>query len=259
MKIYQVDTFTTDVLSGNPAAVIPLEKWLSDNLLQKIARENNLSETVYFVPDGEAFHIRWFTPTVEVPLCGHATLASAFVLKTELGYTNNEIIFKTNSRGDVRVTIDDELYSLDFPKEEFKEVGTYPNELISGLGVTPQKVFKGIDYVVLLKNENQVRAVQPDLSVIKTIDTRGVIVTAPGDDVDFVSRFFSPQNGIDEDPVTGSAHCLLAPIWESILNKKQLSAKQISLQGGELRCLVGKNRVFISGKGVLYMKGEIFV
>lgn len=259
MNIYQVDTFTSNTLSGNPAAVIPLDNWLPDNLLQKIARENNLSETVFFVPVGEDFHIRWFTPTVEVALCGHATLASAYILKTELGYSKDEITFKTNTKGDLKVNINDDLYTLDFPKETFEEVSSYPEELISGLGVAPEKVFKGIDYVVILKNEEDVKAVQPDLSIIKSIDTRGVVISAPGDQVDFVSRFFSPQNGIDEDPVTGSAHCLLAPIWQQLLSKSELSAQQVSTQLGHLNCQVGESRVYISGKAALYMKGEIFI
>ena len=259
MKIYQVDAFTSKVLSGNPAAVIPLDEWLDDKLLQHIARENNLSETVFFVSDRDGFFIRWFTPTVEVPLCGHATLASAFVLKTELGYSKDEILFKTKLKGDVKVRISEDFYTLDFPKYDFDEVSEYPTQLIEGLNVQAKKVFKGIDYVVLLEDESAVRNVKPNLSIIKAIDTRGVIVTAPGDSVDFVSRFFSPQNGIDEDPVTGSAHCLLAPIWEDLLGKSSLSAKQVSMQEGDLQCTVSGERVLISGRAVLYMKGDLFI
>ncbi len=199
------------------------------------------------------------TPTVEVTICGHATVASAFVLKTELGYSKDEILFKTNTKGDLKVNIQDDLYTLNFPKEEFEEVDSYPPELLSGLGVEAQKVFKGVDYVVLLKNEDEVKSVRPNLSIIKEIETRGVIVTAPGNNVDFVSRFFAPQNGIDEDPVTGSAHCLLAPIWQHLLTKSELSALQVSAQGGELNCKVAEGRVYISGKAMLYMKGEIFL
>lgn len=259
MNIYQVDAFTSKTLSGNPAAVIPLDKWLSDDLLQKIARENNLSETVYFIPNGNEFDIRWFTPTVEVPLCGHATLASAFVLKNELNYSPDEIIFNTTTKGQVRVTVDKEIYTLDFPKEPFKKIKSYPKELEEGIGVKPIAVYQGVDYVLILENENQVRAVKPDLNILKTIDTRGVIITSEGLEEDFVSRFFSPQNGIDEDPVTGSTHCLLAPIWKERLGKNKLSAKQVSAQEGHLNCDVLDHRVLLSGKATLYMKGEIFI
>lgn len=259
IPIYQVDAFSSNVFGGNPAAVCPLESWLTDDLMQKIALENNLAETAFFVQETDTrFHIRWFTPTVEVDLCGHATLATAHVLFTELGYGHEVIEFFSRS-GILTVQKQGDLLELNFPADEIKEVEPLP-ALNECLGVNILHTYRGkSDYMVVLENETLVLELRPDFRQMATIEARGIIATAKGSKVDFVSRFFGPQSGIDEDPVTGSAHTTLTPYWAEQLGKTELSAWQISPRKGELWCKLEGDRVKIAGKAVLYLKGQIFV
>lgn len=256
LKIYQIDAFSKTLFGGNPAAVVPLESWLDDAVMQKIAQENNLSETAFFVPEGEGFGLRWFTPVSEVDLCGHATLASAFVLFEMLGFGGNMIIFETKS-GKLTVTREaDGMLAMDFPAE-FVSVCETPKELAEAMGVTPIEALKGVDYVALLGSEREVLELKPDFAKLKELDGRGLIVTAKGETSDFVSRFFAPKLGIDEDPVTGSAHCALAPYWGKKLGKTTLNAQQLSIRGGEIECELRGDRVILKGYATKYMSGEI--
>ncbi len=259
LDMYQVDAFTNKLFGGNPAAVIPLSQWLDDVLMQNIAAENNLAETVFFVPKDDGFHIRWFTPELEIDLCGHATLASAFILYQYLDFSKPELVFYSKS-GELVVTRDDGKFQLNFPSRMPDRVSDYPEALLTGLGITePVGVYKSRDYVVEVANEKEVRNVRPDISMLDSIDVIGIIVTAPGTDCDFVSRFFAPNCGIPEDPVTGSAHSTLVPFWAEKLGKTNLHAKQLSKRGGELWCRDAGDRVTMSGHCVFYMKGEIHV
>jgi PhzF family phenazine biosynthesis protein len=259
MKIpcFIVDAFAGEVFRGNPAAVCPLTVWLPDAVLQNIAAENNLSETAFTVPRGDEFEIRWFTPTIEVDLCGHATLAAAFVLFTERKFTGVEIRFHSRS-GVLKVTRGGEILTLDFPARP-PQACALPEALIRGLGKVPAQVLKSRDYLAVLDSAAEVRALSPDFAVLKTLDCVGIIATAKGDDCDFVSRFFAPAAGINEDPVTGSAHCTLIPYWAQRLGKNKLFARQISHRGGELFCELAGDRVRIGGKAVLYLCGEIIL
>jgi len=255
LKLYQIDAFTNKVFGGNPAAVCPLESWLPDELMQSIAIENNLSETAFFIPKDDGFHLRWFTPKTEVDLCGHATLASAYVLFNLLGYSAGKIRFQTRE-GDLFVERQAQELVMDFPTKNPVECET-PDLLLKALGVEPLSLYCNEDYVALLSSEDEVKAVRPDFNIMSEIDTRGIIITAPGDNVDFVSRFFAPRYGIDEDPVTGSAHCVLTPFWAARLGKNSLTAKQVSKRVGDLRCILEGSRVKIVGSAVQYMQGEI--
>lgn len=259
LTIYQVDAFTDKLFSGNPAAVIPLENWLDENLMQQIAMENNLSETVFFVPSKNAFadfEIRWFTPEVEINLCGHATLASAYVLFNILNFDKDEIRFSSLS-GVLKINKEDELICMDFPSWKPERLDIYPDELSAILGGAEiVGVYKNRDLLVELMNEAVVKKCNPDFSLMKKhIDK--MIITAPGKNVDFVSRFFAPGAGIDEDPVTGSAHSQLIPFWAEKLGKNDMHALQLSKRGGELWCEQRGDRVIMKGKGIFYMKGEI--
>ena len=257
--IYQVDAFTNKLFGGNPAAVIPLETWLDDVLMQQIAAENNLAETVFFVPKGEGYHIRWFTPELEIDLCGHATLASAFILFEYLGYAKSELVFYSKS-GELIITRTGDKYQLNFPSRMPVRVTEYPEQLLNGLGITdPLGVYKIRDYVVEVATGKEVLNLNIDISLLNQIDVIGIIVTAPGKDCDFVSRFFAPNCGIPEDPVTGSAHSTLIPFWSEKLDKNTLHARQLSKRGGELWCENIGDRVTMSGNCVFYMKGEIVV
>jgi PhzF family phenazine biosynthesis protein len=257
--IYQIDAFTNKLFGGNPAAVVPLESWLDDQLMQKIAAENNLAETVFFVPKNEGYHIRWFTPELEIDLCGHATLASAFVLYEYLGYSKPQLIFYSKS-GELVITPDGDKLQLNFPSRMPVRVTEYPEQLLPGLGITdPLGVYKSRDYVVEVATAKEVLSVNIDIALLNQIDVIGIIVTAPGKDCDFVSRFFAPNCGIPEDPVTGSAHSSLIPFWAEKLDRNKLHAKQISKRGGELWCENRAERVTMSGNCVFYMKGEINV
>jgi len=255
--IYQVDAFTDNVFGGNPAAVVPLNEWLGEEMMQQIAMENNLSETAFFVKDGEdSFGLRWFTPEVEVDLCGHATLATAHTLFTELDYKEEEIRFDTKS-GRLTVRREDDWYVMNFPAVEMTEVEA-PPILFQALGIpTTNKTYKSDDYMVVLESEEDIENLSPDFKFLKEVDARGIIVTAPGDTVDFVSRFFAPQVGIDEDPVTGSAHTKTAPYWAKRFGKNELSALQISKRVGTLQLSYLGDRVEIKGNAVTFLRGEI--
>ncbi len=256
IPIYQVDAFTGKVFRGNPAAVCPLESWLEDTILQNIALENNLSETAFFVRKEDHFEIRWFTPKVEVNLCGHATLASAHVIFQHLGFEKEEIHFQSKS-GLLKVYKKGESLVLDFPTAKVTSA-IIKKELSKALGKIPVAVYKsGQKLLALYEDEKTIAAIQPDFEKLKLVDFMGVIVTAPSDRVDFVSRFFAPAVGINEDPVTGSAHTLLIPFWAERLGREKLKALQISSRVGELDCELKGDRVLIGGQAVTYMVGEI--
>jgi len=258
LPLYQVDAFASEVFSGNPAAVCPLDAWLPDATLQAIAEENNLSETAFFVPaagKADRFDLRWFTPATEVDLCGHATLASAFVLYEQLGYGEPAVHFETRS-GRLSVSRRDDGFAMRFPAT-VPQACPAPPGLVEALGCPPLECLAGCKYMAVFANKAQVRALTPDFSLLKRLDLPGVIVTAPGTDVDFVSRFFAPKMGINEDPVTGSAHCELAPYWSKRLGKLRLAAHQVSRRGGRLTCEVDGAQVILAGQAVLYMTAEI--
>ena len=258
LTIYQVDAFTGRLFAGNPAAVVICNSELPVEAMQSIAAENNLSETA-FVVLGESDHpIRWFTPTVEVDLCGHATLAAAHVIFSHLNLSGNPVSFSSKS-GPLRVRQDGELLYLDFPADSIAPVE--PMEpLISGLGAVPAELYRGRDdFLAIFDSEARIAALDPDMAIISRLPSRGVIVSSIGDEVDFVSRFFGPQSGVPEDPVTGSAHTTLIPYWSKKLEKTHLRAKQISRRGGELECKDLGQRVEIGGQAVTYLVGEIFL
>lgn len=256
IPIYQIDAFTNRPLKGNPAAVCPLERWLPDALLQGIAAENNLPETAYFVKrDDNGFDLRWFTPVVEIGLCGHATLASAHVLFHKLGYTSEKIDFHTQS-GLLSVTRQGDLLALDFPSRPAGPCGVH-TDLLRGIGRVPKEVLAARDYLLVFQTEQEVRALKPDMGLLSNVDRFAVIATAPGDKVDFVSRFFAPAQGIPEDPVTGSAHCTLIPYWSKRLGKAKLHAWQVSPRGGELFCEDHGDRVSMAGYAAMFMEGQI--
>ena len=255
LPVYQVDAFARRLFEGNPAAVCPLEGWLDDTVLQAIAMENNLSETAFFVPAGQGFELRWFTPVAEVDLCGHATLASAFVLYEKLGHAQAAIEFRTRS-GPLTVRRDGDLLIMDFPAR-VPEPCAAPESLLAALGQAPVEVLGSDDYVVVYENEPAIRGLAPDMGLLERLDRRAVCVTAPGEEVDFVSRFFAPKVGIPEDPVTGSAHCQLTPYWASRLGKTELVARQLSRRGGEIACRLRGDRVLLEGRAVLFLEGSI--
>ena len=257
IPIYQIDAFSNRVFAGNPAAVCPLEEWLEDSVLQAIAQENNLSETAFFIPEENGYHIRWFTPVSEVDLCGHATLATAFVIFNYIDTLSNETTFSSRS-GKLTIVKEKGLLSMDFPSQSPIPCEA-PKELVDGLRKEPLEILCSEDYFVVFSNEKDIVELNPDMGMLKKLDLRGVIITAKGDKVDFVSRFFAPKFGIDEDPVTGSAHCALTPYWSNKLNKKNLHAHQVSQRGGELFCKDCGDRVKISGRAVMFMKGSISI
>lgn len=256
--IYQVDAFTKEVFKGNPAAVCPLESWLETDLMQRIALENNLSETAFFVKKNDVYEIRWFTPSAEIDLCGHATLASAFVIFEILQAENKIVKFHSHKSGALSVEKNDDIFTLDFPSRPVLPA-EIPNGLFEAIGKTPKEVFKARDYLLVYENEQEISEIKPNFSRLLEINAHGFIVTAQGKTCDFVSRFFAPEVGINEDPVTGSAHCNLIPFWAERLGKDELFAKQISHRGGELFCELKGDRVKIGGNAVLYLKGEIYV
>lgn len=257
IKLYQVDAFADKVFAGNPAAVCILENRLDEATMQSIACENNLSETAFVIKDEDNYEIRWFTPEVEVDLCGHATLASAYVLFNHYNIDSNLIEFKTKSSGLLQVEKNGDELTLNFPSDSCESVAI-PQALISAFNISPSETFKGkTDYLLVYANQKEIEDLKPDFRSIRAGGVRGVIVTAPGNKTDFVSRFFGPGVGIDEDPVTGSAHTTLTPYWSSKLNKTILTARQISKRGGDLKCEQLGDRVKITGKAVIYMIGEI--
>jgi len=262
IKIFQIDAFTDHLFGGNPAAVCPLDKWLEDEILQCIAAENNLAETAYFVHLSEnRYHLRWFTPEIEMDLCGHATLASAFVLINEIGIDFTEIIFESKS-GELKVKQDGNLIELNFPSRPPVK-SELPKIIQDSLNIQPKEIWKARDYLLLYESEEDVKNFNPNLTILNqiNIDPGGIIVTAEGasNDVDFVSRFFTPQASVLEDPVTGSAHCTLLPFWADRINKQQFRALQISSRRGELFCNLDNDRVFIRGQAVKYLEGFIEV
>lgn len=261
LPIYQVDAFTDKLFGGNPAAVVPLKTWLSEEKMQQIASENNLSETAFFVPiENNRFHIRWFTPTIEVNLCGHATLATAFVIFNILKIDNNLIVFESKS-GDLIVNKKDTWFELDFPVQETLKTEA-PEGLIESMGKMPLEIYRAIDdYLLIYKSQKDIEEISPNFNTLKNIKARGIIVSAKAKStkIDFVSRFFGPGAGIDEDQVTGSAHTKLVPYWAKILGKNELIAQQISLRKGFLKCKLYENRVLMAGKGKLFLKGKIYI
>jgi PhzF family phenazine biosynthesis protein len=258
LPLFQLDTFTDKPFAGNAAAVCPLPRWIDDSLMQAIAAENNLPETAFFVGARGSYHLRWFTPVTEVDLCGHGTLASGFVVLNELERDRDEVKFQTRC-GELAVRRSDDGLAMDLPSQPPRPCAV-PPELIQGLGVDPVEVLASEDFLVVLENEDAVRAITPDFNLLRKLPLRGVIVTAPGlVEYDFVSRFFGPKVGVDEDPVTGSAHCVLTPYWAGKLQKSEMIARQVSARGGILRCSLGDGRVALSGKCVKYLAGEIFI
>lgn len=258
ISLYQVDAFASNLFEGNPAAVCPLTEWLSDEVMQSIAAENNLSETAFFVPNGADYDLRWFTPGLEVDLCGHATLASAHVLFHHLNYQNKTINFHTRS-GLLQVEHADGVYAMNFPADQLEKVAI-PTAIVKGLGFTPKEIYRGRDdFMVVVDTQDIVEHLQPDFRALAQLEARGVIVTAPGNEVDFVSRGFFPATGVDEDPVTGSAHTTMTPYWAKKLNKPVLSARQISKRGGSLSCELSGDRVILKGQAITFLEGTINV
>jgi PhzF family phenazine biosynthesis protein len=258
LRLYQVDAFTGRVFAGNPAAVVPLDRWLPDETMQAIAAENNLSETAFFIGEKGYFHIRWMTPTDEVDLCGHATLASAWVVFNEIEKGRTEVHFRSQS-GPLKVTAAGDTLALDFPSRPPEPADGSITALADALGARPHSVLASRDYLAVFGSEDEVRALEPDVAKVAALDRMAVIATAPGRDCDFVSRFFVPSMGIPEDPVTGSAHCTLVPYWAKRLGKTSLFARQVSLRGGELWCEDRGERVAIAGRCVKYLEGTIEV
>jgi len=263
MEYHVIDVFTDKLFGGNPAGVCPLDEWLPDDILQSIAAENNLSETAFFVKRDGYYDLRWFTPTFEIELCGHATIASAFVLFYDAEKTAETITFKTMS-GMTAVSRENSLLYLDFPARPAAPCNSY-QIFEKAFGAKPDAEYKAVDFLLLMENEETVRNLEPDFAVLKQIGAGfddpsfGIIVTAKGDNYDFVSRFFAPHAGIDEDPVTGRAHCSLIPFWSEKLGKKTMTAQQLSKRGGVLHCEDCGERVKIGGKAVRYLKGNIYI
>ncbi|MGB7785782.1 MAG: PhzF family phenazine biosynthesis protein [Salinimicrobium sp.] len=258
LHLYQIDAFTDEIFAGNPACVVPLAEWLPDELLLKIAKENAVAETAFFVDEGYKIHLRWFTPETEMDLCGHATLATAHALKEIRKYNSKNIIFDTLS-GELQVTAENEKYTLDFPSRQ-PEAANLPDLLQKSLNIQPQEVLKARDFVLVYPKQEDVMNIEIDRQFFDQLElgTGGLIVTAPGEKVDFVSRFFTPGASVFEDPVTGSAHCSLIPYWSKKLEKKELEAAQLSARGGRLSCKDEGERVKISGSARTYFIGKLF-
>jgi PhzF family phenazine biosynthesis protein len=256
-ELYQVDAFSSELFSGNPAAVCVLETWLPENIMQSVAAENNLAETAFAVPADDGYEIRWFTPETEVALCGHATLATAHVLFATRDRELDCIRFQSRERGSLEVSKADDLLVLDFPADPIEE-SEMPQGMAEALGGTPKGCWKGLtDYMVVYGTEEEIRALDPNFHLLNQIPVRGVIVTSPGKDHDFVSRFFAPRCGVPEDPVTGSAHTTLTPYWVKVFGKTRLNAAQLSSRRGTLRCELVGDRVKIAGRAITYLKGVI--
>jgi len=257
LELFQVDAFTAKPFGGNPAAIVPLDSWLPDETMQAIAMENNLAETAFFVREGDAYGLRWFTPTVEMDLCGHATLATGFLLFEILGTDQPILRFQTRS-GELTVEKQGARFVLDFPSRPGVATDA-PEGLLEAIGAAPKEILKSRDYMLVYESESAILAIEPNFEALAKLDAHAVIVTAKGDSSDFVSRFFAPEVGVPEDPATGSAHCTLIPYWAETLGKNELFARQVSARGGELFCELVGDRVKIGGDAVLYMKGEIYV
>ena len=259
LELYQIDAFTNQIFGGNPACVVPLTEWLPNEILLKIAKENAVAETAFFVTKGEKIHLRWFTPDIEMDLCGHATLATAHCLKAILKYPSNTIVFETLS-GDLTVVAENDFYFLDFPSRMPIE-SDLPEVISKALNIQPKEVYKSRDYVLVYDSEEDIKQIQINRQFFDQINLGhgGVIVTAKGNDCDFVSRFFTPQATILEDPVTGSAHCSLIPFWANRLQKNELKAMQLSDRIGNLNCVNKENRVIISGQARTYSIGNFWI
>jgi PhzF family phenazine biosynthesis protein len=258
LPIYQVDAFASRVFAGNPAAVVPLQRWLDDATLQRIAAENNLSETAFLVGGSGEYQIRWLTPTDEVDLCGHATLASAWIVFNRLEPGRREVAFRSKS-GPLRVSADGDRLALDFPARPPEPADASLDDVAGALGARPAAVLAARDYLAVFASESEVRALRPDMAKTAALDRMAVIATAPGSDCDFVSRFFAPGVGVPEDPVTGSAHCTLVPYWSKRLGRTSLFGRQVSPRGGELWCENRGERVSIAGCAALFLEGRIEV
>ena len=259
IKIYQVDAFTNKLFSGNPAAVCPLDKWLSDEVMQSIALENNLSETAFFINNNNKYYIRWFTPKVEIGLCGHATLAAAHILYSEMGFQDDNIEFNTKKGDILNVIRNKNILNMNFPSYEPKLINQSIEEISVALGVKPT-LFLYCNYgLAVFNDEEEIIKMKPNLQALEKLPYNGIIITAPSKKVDFVSRFFGPKLGIPEDPVTGGAHCELIPYWFKRLNKKNMIARQLSKRGGEVYCTYLGDRVNIGGKAITYMQGELLL
>ncbi len=256
VPLYQVDAFTDRLFAGNPAAVCPLPAWLDDAVLAAIAAENNLSETAFYVPAKGGYELRWFTPAAEVDLCGHATLAAAFVIH-RLDPSQTSLRMFTREAGTLLVSREDEGFVLDFPARPPRPISPPPGLTEALGGASPAAVLRATKTMAVFEDEAAVRGLSPDLGYVAAMEGDGLIVTAPGDEVDFVSRYFAPHVGIDEDPVTGSAHCTLTPYWAERLGKATLRARQVSRRGGSLRCTLAGDRVHLAGQAVLYLEGSI--
>lgn len=257
LPIYQLDVFTENQFHGNPAAVIPLESWLPEETMQKIASENSLYETAFFVKSGDAYDIRWFTPRKESDLCGHATLAAAYVILNHIGNIEERVLFRSPS-GDIEVWHDDGLYAMSFPKLEITRC-EMPYELVLGLGKLPKASYKSRDYLLIYDDEDQILGLDPDLEELQHVQTSGIIVTAKGQDCDYVLRYFAPSMGLNEDPAAGSAQCTLVPYWAQALGKTEFVVKQLSRRGGTIYCKDLGDKVQISGKVMTYLEGFIYI
>lgn len=255
---YEVLAFADHLFAGNPAGVCILNEWLPDQLLQKIAAENNLAETAFFIDRGSVYDIRWMTPTVEMDLCGHATLGSAHVIFQHLGRPGHSVTFQSHSGGELRVDRAGDRLVLDFPSRP-AEASEAPDKLAEGLRAQPSEVLKGRDYLAVFEREADIAKISPNFEIVAGLEANGVIVTAPGDNCDFVSRYFAPRVGVPEDPVTGSVHCALIPYWSKRLSKRELRARQLSARGGELFCEDRGERVGIGGNAVTYSEGKLHV
>lgn len=257
IPIYQVDAFADQLFSGNPAAVCPLNFWPADTVLQQIAAENNLSETAFFKKKDKLFEIRWFTPVEEIHLCGHATLAAAHVIFNHLNFKGEHIVFDSGYSGRLKVDKNGDFLTLDFPTDRL-EPALPPDHLIGSLGRKPSEIWKGkTDYLLFFPSQEDIEAINPDFGLLRKVEARGIIITAPGYECDFVSRFFAPRVGIDEDPATGSSHTSLVPFWAHRLNQLEFEAYQLSARGGYLKCQLSGDRTLISGKSCTYMTGTI--
>jgi len=257
IPIFQLDAFTDKPFGGNPAAVCPLQEWLPDDVMQSIALENNVSDTAFYVPEGDGFLLRWFTPKIEVDLCGHATLATAWLILNELEPDRASVAFETRS-GTLTVSRDGDLLAMDFPVMVAEERPA-PAGLAEAIGIEPVKFLKAVMNMAVLENEAVVRAVNPDFGYIKNMDGMGLIITALGDQSDCALRYFAPHAGIDEDPVTGSAHCTIVPYWSGVLGKAQIHARQVSARSGDLYCLLEGDRVVLTGKARTVIKGTFTI
>lgn len=255
LKIYQIDAFARNIFEGNPAAVVPLTEWLTDSVMQHIAMENNLSETAFFINDKGKWQIRWFTPSAEVDMCGHATLASAYVLFECMSFTGDTIVFASRS-GDLSVRKDGDMYIMDFPVQPIKHC-VLPAEISDAFESPPIECYQSMDYILVFDDESDIINAVPKLEKLQNIDARGVIITAKSGDYDFVCRFFAPKVGVNEDPVTGSAFTQLIPYWNSVTGQDDFRAKQVSIRGGEVICTLRGNRVDIAGYATKFLEGKI--